>query len=71
LETGIKVIDLICPFVKGGRSELLESRGGQNVISWSSLNIIAKAHGGYSVFAGGCERSREGNDLYGEMSEAE
>jgi F-type H+/Na+-transporting ATPase subunit beta len=71
LETGIKVIDLICPFVKGGKVGAFGGAGvGKTVIIMELINNIAKAHGGYSVFAGVGERSREGNDLYGEMSES-
>ena len=71
LETGIKVIDLICPFVRGGKVGALGGAGvGKTVIITELINNIAKAHGGYSVFAGIGERSREGNDLYHEMSEA-
>ncbi len=71
LETGIKVIDLICPFVKGGKAGAFGGAGvGKTVVILELINNIAKAHGGYSVFAGVGERSREGNDLYHEMSEA-
>ncbi len=71
LETGIKVIDLICPFVKGGKVGAFGGAGvGKTVVIMELINNIAKAHGGYSVFAGVGERSREGNDLYWEMSEA-
>ncbi len=71
LETGIKVIDLICPFVRGGKVGAFGGAGvGKTVIIQELINNIAKAHGGYSVFAGVGERSREGNDLYHEMSEA-
>ena len=71
LETGIKVIDLICPFVRGGKVGAVCGAGvGKTVIITELINNIAKAHGGYSVFAGIGERSREGNDLYHEMSEA-
>jgi len=71
LETGIKVIDLICPFVRGGKVGAFGGAGvGKTVIITELINNIAKAHGGYSVFAGVGERSREGNDLYHEMSEA-
>lgn len=71
LETGIKVIDLICPFVKGGKAGAFGGAGvGKTVVIMELINNIAKAHGGYSVFAGVGERSREGNDLYHEMSEA-
>lgn len=71
LETGIKVIDLICPFVKGGKVGAFGGAGvGKTVVIMELINNIAKAHGGYSVFAGVGERSREGNDLYWEMAEA-
>jgi F-type H+-transporting ATPase subunit beta len=71
LETGIKVIDLICPFLRGGKIGAFGGAGvGKTVIITELINNIAKAHGGYSVFAGVGERSREGNDLYHEMSEA-
>ena len=71
LETGIKVIDLICPFIKGGKVGAFGGAGvGKTVVIMELLNNIAKAHGGYSVFAGVGERSREGNDLYWEMSDA-
>ena len=71
LETGIKVIDLICPFVKGGKVGAFGGAGvGKTVLIMELINNIAKAHGGYSVFAGVGERSREGNDLYREMCES-
>ncbi|OIR04382.1 ATP synthase subunit beta [mine drainage metagenome] len=71
LETGIKVIDLICPFLKGGKVGAFGGAGvGKTVVILELINNIAKQHGGYSVFAGVGERSREGNDLYHEMSEA-
>lgn len=71
LETGIKVIDLICPFVKGGKVGLFGGAGvGKTVIIQELINNIASAHGGYSVFAGVGERTREGNDLYHEMKGA-
>lgn len=71
LETGIKVIDLICPFVKGGKVGAFGGAGvGKTVVIMELINNIAKAHGGFSVFAGVGERSREGNDLYWEMAEA-
>lgn len=71
LETGIKVIDLICPFVKGGKVGAFGGAGvGKTVVIMELINNIAKAHGGYSLFAGVGERSREGNDLYHEMSDA-
>ena len=71
LETGIKVIDLICPFTKGGKAGAFGGAGvGKTVVILELINNIAKNHGGFSVFAGVGERSREGNDLYHEMSEA-
>ncbi|MDW8349961.1 MAG: F0F1 ATP synthase subunit beta [Verrucomicrobiae bacterium] len=71
LETGIKVIDLICPFVKGGKVGAFGGAGvGKTVVIMELINNIAKSHGGYSVFAGVGERTREGNDLYNEMAEA-
>ncbi len=71
LETGIKVIDLICPFSKGGKVGAFGGAGvGKTVVIMELINNIARAHGGYSVFAGVGERTREGNDLYHEMSEA-
>lgn len=71
LETGIKVIDLVCPFTKGGKVGAFGGAGvGKTVIIMELINNIAKAHGGYSVFAGVGERSREGNDLYWEMSDS-
>jgi F-type H+-transporting ATPase subunit beta len=71
LETGIKVIDLIAPFTKGGKVGAFGGAGvGKTVVIMELINNIAKAHGGFSVFAGVGERSREGNDLYHEMSEA-
>ena len=71
LETGIKVIDLICPFIKGGKVGAFGGAGvGKTVVIMELINNIAKTHGGYSVFAGVGERSREGNDLYHEMSDA-
>src|ERR1051325_3474733 len=71
LETGIKVIDLICPFTKGGKVGAFGGAGvGKTVVIMELINNIAKTHGGYSVFAGVGERTREGNDLYHEMSEA-
>jgi F-type H+/Na+-transporting ATPase subunit beta len=72
LETGIKVIDLICPFTKGGKAGAFGGAGvGKTVVILELINNIAKAHGGYSVFAGVGERTREGNDLYHEMIESE
>jgi len=71
LETGIKVIDLICPFMKGGKVGAFGGAGvGKTVVIMELINNIAKTHGGYSVFAGVGERSREGNDLYKEMSDS-
>jgi len=71
LETGIKVIDLICPFTKGGKVGAFGGAGvGKTVVIMELINNIAKAHGGFSVFAGVGERTREGNDLYHEMAEA-
>jgi F-type H+-transporting ATPase subunit beta len=68
LETGIKVIDLICPIVKGGKVGLFGGAGvGKTVVIQELIRNIAQEHGGYSVFAGVGERSREGNDLYYEM----
>ncbi len=71
LETGIKVIDLICPIVKGGKVGMFGGAGvGKTVVIMELIRNIAKEHGGYSVFAGVGERSREGNDLYGEMKDS-
>ena len=71
LETGIKVIDLICPFLKGGKVGLFGGAGvGKTVIIQELIRNIAAEHGGYSIFAGVGERSREGNDLYREMEES-
>jgi len=71
LTTGIKVIDLICPFLKGGKVGAFGGAGvGKTVVIMELINNIAKLHGGVSVFAGVGERTREGNDLYTEMSEA-
>lgn len=70
-ETGIKVIDLICPFVKGGKVGLFGGAGvGKTVVIQELIRNIAQEHGGFSVFAGVGERTREGNDLYGEMKES-
>jgi F-type H+-transporting ATPase subunit beta len=70
LETGIKVVDLLAPYAKGGKVGLFGGAGvGKTVIIMELINNIAKAHGGYSVFAGVGERTREGNDLYHEMIE--
>jgi F-type H+-transporting ATPase subunit beta len=71
LETGIKVIDLICPFVKGGKIGAFGGAGvGKTVIIMELIHNIAKVHGGYSVFGGVGERSREGNDLWRDMKES-
>ncbi len=71
LETGIKVIDLICPFAKGGKVGLFGGAGvGKTVNMMDLINNIAKQHGGYSVFAGVGERTREGNDFYHEMKDS-
>src|SRR4249920_1028825 len=68
LITGIKVVDLLAPYAKGGKVGLFGGAGvGKTVIIMELINSIAKAHGGYSVFAGVGERTREGNDLYNEM----
>lgn len=70
-ETGIKVIDLICPFVKGGKVGLFGGAGvGKTVVIQELIRNIAAEHGGYSMFAGVGERTREGNDLYHEMKES-
>src|SRR3989344_7588325 len=70
-ETGIKVIDLIAPFIKGGKIGVFGGAGvGKTVIIQELITNIAKEHGGYSVFAGVGERTREGNDLYEEMKES-
>jgi F-type H+-transporting ATPase subunit beta len=72
LETGIKVVDLICPFAKGGKIGLFGGAGvGKTVTMLELINNIATQHGGQSVFAGVGERTREGNDFYHEMIEAE
>ncbi|WP_428407364.1 F0F1 ATP synthase subunit beta [Hyphococcus sp.] len=71
LVTGIKVVDLLCPYAKGGKIGLFGGAGvGKTVLIMELINNIAKAHGGYSVFAGVGERTREGNDLYWEMIES-
>lgn len=71
LETGIKVVDLICPYLKGGKIGLFGGAGvGKTVLIQELIHNIATEHGGYSVFTGVGERTREGNDLYGEMSES-
>lgn len=70
-ETGIKVIDLICPFIKGGKVGLFGGAGvGKTVIIMELIRNIAQEHGGFSVFGGVGERTREGNDLYNEMKES-
>src|SRR5215467_7318846 len=70
-ETGVKVIDLIQPFLKGGKIGLFGGAGvGKTVVIMELINNVAKQHGGYSVFAGVGERTREGNDLWLEMSES-
>jgi F-type H+/Na+-transporting ATPase subunit beta len=70
-ETGIKVVDLICPFLKGGKTGLFGGAGvGKTVLIQELIHNIATEHGGYSVFAGVGERTREGNDLYHEMAES-
>ncbi|MDE2455042.1 MAG: F0F1 ATP synthase subunit beta, partial [Burkholderiales bacterium] len=71
LETGIKVIDLMCPFAKGGKVGLFGGAGvGKTVNMMELINNIAKAHSGLSVFAGVGERTREGNDFYHEMKDS-
>ncbi|MCH5170213.1 MAG: F0F1 ATP synthase subunit beta [Oscillospiraceae bacterium] len=71
LETGIKVIDLICPYSKGGKIGLFGGAGvGKTVLIMELINNVAKEHGGLSVFTGVGERTREGNDLYNEMTES-
>ena len=71
LETGIKVMDLICPFARGGKLGLFGGAGvGKTVILTELINNVASGHGGYSVFAGVGERTREGNDLLGELQES-
>ena len=70
-ETGIKVVDLICPYAKGGKIGLFGGAGvGKTVLIQELINNVATAHGGLSVFTGVGERTREGNDLYGEMQES-
>ncbi|MBI1984501.1 MAG: F0F1 ATP synthase subunit beta [Candidatus Wildermuthbacteria bacterium] len=70
-ETGIKVIDLLCPFLRGGKVGLFGGAGvGKTVLLQELIHNTAKAHGGYSVFAGVGERTREGNDLYKDMKES-
>jgi F-type H+/Na+-transporting ATPase subunit beta len=71
LETGIKVVDLLCPYVKGGKIGLFGGAGvGKTVLIMELINNVAKAHGGYSVFGGVGERTREGNDLWHEMKDS-
>ena len=71
LETGIKVVDLICPYAKGGKIGLFGGAGvGKTVLIMELINNVAKQHGGISVFTGVGERTREGNDLYNEMKES-
>jgi F0F1-type ATP synthase beta subunit len=71
LTTGIKVLDLMTPYAKGGKIGLFGGAGvGKTVLIMELINNVAKAHGGYSVFAGVGERTREGNDLYYEMIES-
>src|SRR6202049_1102452 len=71
LVTGIKVVDLLAPYAKGGKVGLFGGAGvGKTVLIMELINNVAKAHGGYSVFAGVGERTREGNDLYHEMMES-
>ena len=71
LVTGIKVVDLLAPYARGGKVGLFGGAGvGKTVLIMELINNIAKAHGGYSVFAGVGERTREGNDLYHEMIES-
>ncbi|HYO96711.1 MAG TPA: F0F1 ATP synthase subunit beta, partial [Polyangiaceae bacterium] len=70
-ETGIKVLDLLAPYRKGGKIGLFGGAGvGKTVLILELINNVAKAHGGVSCFAGVCERTREGNDLYQEMGES-
>src|SRR6202012_1079591 len=71
LVTGIKVVDLLAPYLKGGKTGLFGGAGvGKTVLIQELINNIARAHGGVSVFAGVGERTREGNDLYHEMMDA-
>ncbi len=71
LETGIKVVDLICPYAKGGKIGLFGGAGvGKTVLIMELIHNVATAHGGLSVFTGVGERTREGNDLYDEMQES-
>src|SRR5207244_7321809 len=70
-ETGIKVIDLIAPFVRGGKVGLFGGAGvGKTILIQELIHNVAREHGGVSVFAGVGERTREGNDLWGEMQES-
>ncbi len=70
-ETGIKVVDLIAPYAKGGKIGLFGGAGvGKTVLIMELINNVAKEHGGLSVFTGVGERTREGNDLYNEMKES-
>ncbi len=70
-ETGIKVIDLLAPYRRGGKIGLFGGAGvGKTVLILELINNVAKKHGGFSVFAGVGERTREGNDLYNEMAES-
>ncbi len=72
LETGIKVIDLLAPYAKGGKIGLFGGAGvGKTVLIQELINNVAKGHGGYSVFAGVGERTREGNDLFHEFIESD
>ncbi|MBO4415345.1 MAG: F0F1 ATP synthase subunit beta, partial [Lachnospiraceae bacterium] len=71
LETGIKVVDLICPYAKGGKVGLFGGAGvGKTVLIQELIHNVATEHGGYSVFTGVGERTREGNDMYNEMKES-
>ena len=71
METGIKVVDLICPYAKGGKIGLFGGAGvGKTVLIMELIHNVATAHGGLSVFTGVGERTREGNDLYNEMKES-
>ncbi len=71
LETGIKVVDLLAPYAKGGKIGLFGGAGvGKTVLIQELIHNVAMEHGGYSIFAGVGERSREGNDLWNEMHES-
>ena len=71
LETGIKVIDLLCPYAKGGKIGLFGGAGvGKTVLIQELITNVAQEHGGYSIFTGVGERTREGNDLWTEMTES-